>query len=546
VDFTHVVRAPPSVTIVRSEVAIHSVYGTTVAMLVVDGLTVAGNKVAYCCYYVSANSIESVRGLKTTVAESSASGRIEVEIRTTAGASRLDLIHAVMHGASATSSEAIAHTARLFRSDTPLPASVLRLRTTHALRWAALWNGDLVISERSDSSEQDRIDLKVFNIHVRTSIYAMYTAARDPNAILSRWCDLTRPISTNDDDFEGDADALAAPALLSIAPWVAWLQPPRRRASAWTPLHVIARAIMDAWHGYRATLDRPRLDNLFQTLRLDLAELDMRVEMQGQPGSGSIASLGASRTIRGTDIDDDVYTIGIVRRAFAAAEQISNTLRIPSDPQWAIKRDALGAPLATQTTRKLAETPIGNRDGLVLLHPAMLDVYAGLTDLGPIAPVLEDNASALSEVAAEPVDPQVPEVTYSAISALASDARRLASFEEACQRTDDAFLAFMERTGEVMHTKWGSATVDRVRLAASVVACATFGFLGTRFQGYVTRDGYHTVPAKLLPAPAVTVLPGQWYIARHLVTPSSGERVERLIQNSRASKDATDVTTPTP
>ena len=517
VEFTHVVRAPPSMTIVRSEVAIHNVYGTTVAVLVVDGLTNAGNQVAYCCYYVSANSVESVRGLKTTIGESSASGRIEVTIQTTAGAPRLDLLHTVIHGSSATSYEAVAHAARLFRSDSPLSTSVLRLRTTHALRWTALWNGDLVVSERSDASDQDRESLKIFNIHVRTSIYALYTATRDPNAILSRWCNLTRPVSANNHDFDGDSDAFATPALLSIAPWVAWLQPPRQRASAWTPLHLIARTITDMWHGYRATLDRPRLDLLFQTLRLDLAELDMRIEMQGDPGS--LASVGTSHTIRATDVDDDAYTIGIARRAFAAAEQISNTLRIPPDPQWAVKRDALGAPLASPTSRALAETPAGNYDGIILLHPAMLDVYAATTDLGPIAPVIEDNVTALSSTASAPIDAQVPEVAFSAIAALASDARRLASFEEGSDRMDSMFAAFMERAGESVHPKWGSATSDRIRLAASVVACVTFGFLGVRFQGYVTRDGYHTVPANLLPAPAVTILPSQWYIARHFVTP---------------------------
>ena len=544
VEFTHVVRAPPSVSVLRAEVAIHSIYGTTVAVLVIDGLTSAGNKVAYCCYYVSASSIDSVRGLKTTIAESSASGRVEVTIQTTAAAPRLDLVHALIHGSSATSYEAVAHAARLFRSDTPLSTSVLRLRTTHALRWAALWNGDLIVSERSDASEQDRKYLKAFNIHVRTGVYAMYTATRDPNAILSRWCSLTRPISANEHEFDGDADALATPALLSIAPWLAWLQPPRQRASAWTPLHLIARTITDMWHGYRATLDRPRLDLLFQTLRLDLAEMDMRVEMQGDGGYGSLASVGTSRTIRGTDVDNDAYTIGIARRAFAAAEQISNTLRIPPDPQWAVKRDALGPPLASTTSRALAETPSGNYDALILLHPAMLDVYAATTDLGPISPVIEDNVPTLASVASAPIDPQVPEVTFSAIAALASDARRLASYEEGSDRMDTMFAAFMDRASESMHPKWGSATVDRIRLAAAVVACVTFGFLGVRFQGYVTRDGYHTVPANLLPAPAVTILPSQWYIARHFVTPSSGHRVERLVQNSRASTDATDVTTP--
>jgi hypothetical protein len=539
VEFTHVVRAPPSIIIDRTEVVVRNVYEHTVAALVVEGRTIAGIRVAYCCYYVSASSIASVRGLQSTVAESSASGRIEVGLRTTPEAPRVDLVHAILHGSAASGAEAIAHVSRLFRSDVPLPTSIVRARTTHALRWAALWNGDLIVGERSDASVEDQGTLKTFNIHVRTSVYALYAASRDPNAIVSRWCDALRPITSRGEDFEGDPDMLTVPALLSVAPWLAWAQPPTHRASAWTPVHVIARAVVDAWNGYRATLDRPRLELLFQTLRLDMAEMDLHIDMEGGPGS--VTSVGAARTLRGEDVDDDAYTIGVVRRAFAAAEQISNTLRIPPDPQWTVKRDALASSLAAdQTSSALVQTPIGNRDALVLLHPASMDVYAGTTDLGPIAPVMEDNRPALLEIASAPVDQLIPELAFAAISALASDARRLASFDEACARADLSFEMFIERASESVHPVWGAATSDRARLAASIVACTTFGFLGMRFQGHVTRDGYHTVPAKLLPAPAVTILPECWYVARHSVTRSSGDRTERLVQNSRASTDATD------
>jgi len=380
------------------------------------------------------------------------------------------------------------------------------------------------------------------NVHVRTSIYAIYSASRDPGALLTRWCETTRPISSNDpaDALMGDADALATPALLSIAPWLAWLQPPTRRASAWTPLHTVARAVVDAWHGYRATLDRPRLELAFQTLRMDLAEMDMRVSEQG--GVGSVLGVGTARTLRGADVDNDAYTTGVVRRAYAAAEQICNTLRIPPDPRWSAKRDALGPPLAAPqtTSNALAETPEGNRDALVLLHPSAMDLYAGVGDLGTIARVMDDNAVALADQIASSVDLEVPELTFSAIAALAADARRLKSFEDACARSDQAFGAFMDRASECGHPAWGFAAAGLARMATCVLSTVTFGFLNMRFQGHVTRDGYHIVPAKLLPSPPVLVLPGRWYVVKHAVTRAPGDRVELLVQNARASTDATD------
>ena len=532
VTFTHTVTQPDSANIEHKYLQVLSVFGTTVAALAVDARTTDGGRIAYCCFYVSSGpSMDHVLGL---VAQEGVSGKGAAlsKVCTTSGVTRLDLVHVILHGQTVVGADAIAHGLRLFRSDTTMPSSVTRARATHALRWSSLWNGDLTIVERSGATADDLETLKRLNVHVRTCLYSLYANTRDPNVIVSKWGAPPHPAAFDQD---GDVDAVTCPALLSVTPWLAWMQPVHQAATAWTPLHVIARTVVDAWNGYRATLDRPRLDLVFQTVRLDVAEVDMRVEMQGE--AGSPATVGIARSLRGEDVDGDAYTVGCVRRAFAAAEQICNTLRIPPDPVWGAKRDALAVPRVSQTTHAVAETPAGNTDALILLAPQSLDVYANLTDLGSISEVITDNTPALEGIANASFDADVPEKTFGAIAALVADARRLPEDALAQQRMDQGFDAFMSRASECMDTWWGAATPANRRAAAAVLACVTFGFLGSRFQGHVTRDGYHTVPARLVQSSPVTVLPVQWYVAKYRTSASPGERTERIVQNSRASTD---------
>lgn len=530
-DFTHVVTAPESVTISNYDAVIRNVYGETVVALTIEARSLEGRRIAYCCYYVSDEPIQSVLGLRTSSvddgSQSSGSDRVEVLLRASPSALKVTMVHTVLHASSTSGAEALAHGARLFRAGAPMTDSVVRARSTHALRWLSLWNGDITITERADASEQDRESIKHLNIHVRTSVYMLYTSLRDPNAVLSR-CFSPQHRTADDELFRH-------PTLLALCPWALWLQPIAGPASAWTPLHAVARAILDVWHGYRTTLDRTRLDELFRVARLNLAELDMRVESLGQT-----SSVGTVRTLRETDVDDDAFTVGLARRAFAAGEQISNTLRIPSDPQWDTKHDSLAKPIQADTNR-VVETPTGNADALVLLHPALLDSYAGITDLGTISTVMSGNRDLLESVASSEVDAELPALSLSAISTLASDANRLASYDEACSRCDQAFEWFMQRASETANIRWGFACAPAGKAASDLLACFVYGFLGLRFQGHVTRDGYHTVPAKLLPAPSVTVLPRQVYVVHHIVTRAPGERTDKVVQNSRASNDATEV-----
>lgn len=540
-DFTHVVRPPDSITITNSDVVMRNVHGERVAALIIEGKTVEGRCVAYCCYYISDDPIGSVVGLRTTRSDNdngaqtdAAKGsraKVEVSLRASASAPKVTLVHAIVHSSATSGAEALSHAARLFREGAPPTDSIVRARSSHALRWLSLWNGDVTVSERIGSSDQQRETIRCLNIHVRTAIYTMYASLRDPNAVVSRSCDCYRRQVVHD----GRHRHMTGPALLSLCPWAIWLQPQEGPASAWTPVHAISRSVLDVWNGYRTTLDRTRLDTLYQTVRMNLTELDMRVEKLGD-----VSSVGTATTLRGVDVDEDAFTSGIVRRAFAAGEQMSNALRVPSDPQWEVKRDTIASPLAPGS-RRVVQTPDGNDDALILLHPASLDTYAGATDLGSIATVMTDNRDLMTSVASRPIDADVPTLTFSAISALASDANRLASYEESCSRCDESFGWFMQRLNEGAHPRWGYASRSSAGAASDVVACLMYGFLGMRFQGYVTREGYHTVPAKLLYAPSVTVLPEEVYVVHHTATSAPGERTERLVQNSRASRDATQV-----
>ena len=526
VDVSHEVSAPSSIHIEHAELAVRELYSSTVPCLMVTGHTLAGDRVAYVCMYISATggALECVGGLKNQTSD-----RVECTIRTTDNTRKVHLLHTIIHGASATTADTVTQATRLFRSGLPASACATIARTTHALRWSQIWKGDLVIEKRVDATDEHIADLKNLNIHIKTSMYTLYSAMRDPGALLSRWIPLTRSMVP---DAAPMSSLLAVPAMLSLTPWIMWLQPPTERATTWTPLYAVSRALIDSWHGYRATLDRPRLDLLYQTLRQDVAEMDLRIAANGVD-----ASIGAAQTLRAVDVDDDALSCGLARRAFYAADQMSNTLRVPSDPTWSVKRDSIEVPRQTPFTMAIAETPAGISDGLMLLHPALLDVYAGVSDLGNVNEVMVDNSPYLRTVAEAALDPEVPDLTLACICALAADARRLGTYSDTSTRADEMYDLFMQRVSEGVDPMWGASGVGSRDMAAGIVACIMFGFLGMRFQGYVTRDGYHTVPAKLVSGPSVMVLPGTWYAARRKVSESLGQRVERLTQNSRASAD---------
>ena len=535
-EFTHIVQKPHNIELTRSELSVRNIMGQRLPHLAIEGRLVSGESVAYCCVYVGDEA--EYLGIDSTVESPGADdGIIRSRIQTKSVNAKVWLLHAIVHGSGANAASAFDVAVRIFRAGAPAASSLAHARSAHSVRWAMLWNGGISIDSAAGLTEQQAETMRVLNIHIRSSEYALYSMMRDPNALLSSWGkaavgaapDCKAPLPN------------AAPALLALVPWIAWLQgPPRSTSLASCPMHMVSRLVLDAWSGYRVTLDRPRLDLYFQTLRHHIAEMAMRVDMAGPSNAtGAEASTGIVQTLAGLDADEDAYTTGMVKRAFNAAEQICHALRIPPDPLWTNLRDKLAVARSSPFSTEIADVPSGSKDGIALLDPAALDTYAGVTDLGQISRLMTDNEDKLQAVGSGSLPNQPPEVVFAAIAALASDTRRLATYEQSCQRADDCLQMLMQQCGANMHGMWGAAGsgVDndnkRLRNAAGLLSCVLFGFLGLRFQGYITRDGYHTVPATLVSGPSTAILPQPWFVVRRKVSGASGQKLERLTQNSR-------------
>jgi hypothetical protein len=98
---------------------------------------------------------------------------------------------------------------------------------------------------------------------------------------------------------------------------------------------------------------------------------------------------------------------------------------------------------------------------------------------------------------------------------------------------DSCYASFMDRTRETYHPLWGFSAGESTHAAANVLACMLYGFVGLRFQGHITRDGIHVVPAALVSGPTTAVLPREWGLVRRKISRGGGERREYLTQNVR-------------
>ena len=508
----HRATIPPSMYITRSELTIRNVSGVPLPHLAIEG-TANGFRLAYCCVYACTQAAyDGVTHL--------AAGEVSVTsvVRVLAPDTKVSMLHVILHGPSVVASDAFAVAARHFRSDISPSASIAAAQKVHSLRWAASWNGSLTLQPSLSASAQDAESVRVANIHVQTATYCLFSDMLEPNT----------PLDPNCSRVKSEYVPLAVASVLALAPWLAWART-FERPTAFTPMHEIAGDLVDAWSGFRTTMDRPALELHFQTLRHHAHELVARIETADSSAiTGAPVHTGDVVTLHGTRVGEDGYTTGLVRQAFEAAKQMAHALRTPPDPAWTQLKRGLVVPRTGDATYELAATPSGSTDALALLHPAVLDVYGNSTDLGRHDRLFGDNGDALVAVSDTEGEPNA----LAAIAARLSHARRL-PYDERMVVVDSCYAAFMERAAETYDPLWGFSASESTHAAANLLACVLYGFAGLRFQGHITRDGIHVVPAALVSGPTTAVLPKEWGLVRRKISRGGGERKEYLTQNVR-------------
>lgn len=510
VTLNHVVTFLADTHITRSDIAIRNVAGQALPHLAIEG-SQGVVRFAYCCVYAG----QSVEFLGAKYGDGGSATTVSV-LRTTGSNIKVNMLHSMALGPTVTIEDAFAAAARHFRADIPAVDSMVHTRSAHSLRWTSLWNASLSISPSRNASAQDAENVRILNMHLATCMYRMFSDIPDPSVS----CATVR--STPYVPFE-------VHALLPLVPWLVWARRGEMR-DVWTPTYSLAGAIVDTWAAFRVTLDRTRLDVHFQLLRKYIDELMTRIEMAGpSPVTGATACTGECETRASVQVPEDAFTTGVVRRAFAAAEQICYVLRSPPDAQWAATRSALVLARKTPYTSAMSQVPLLSNDHMALLHPATLETYMNSTDLGAYGRLIDDHLSDLTTVAAATSDRNC----FSAIAALAAGAGRLPNANDAYARLDSCFANFMTAAESKLDPYWGGAACESTDLPSDVLACVMYGFLGARIQGTVSRDGVHTVPAALVNGPATAALPHAWCVARRRSSRGIGERTEFIVHNSR-------------
>lgn len=516
----HTLRPPRDLTITRADLVIKNAGGFPLPHLAVEG-KIGTESVAYCCVYCGTGLGETVF-LDGVRDPDPGTTSVRSVLRTTSRNETVSMLHTVLHGDGVTAAHAFRKSLLHFRTDMDPAQSLANVKKLHSQRWASLWKGNVSVDAKASATTEERESMRIFNIHLQTSLYRLLADLPDPSAI----------------SFIREGEIPARPYTfmdgLAMAPLLPWLHfsQPIPPPEMWTPMYEVAGRILDAWDGYRVTLDRSLLDDHFRTLKYCANELTVRIE-NAAPSSttGAKATVGMVKTRSGAYVSDDPYTTGTARRALESMEQVCNVLRVPPQSIWEKLKDSLVVPRSSAFTTEIANTrpPSDTQDGLVLLHPGMLRHYGSWTDVGPFTQLLDGNAQALEAASQGPACP----AAFSAIGTLASDTSRLASVADIASRIDACFDRLMAQCASTMDARWGAASHMETSTASDILACVMFGFLRMRVRGYVTRDGVHSTPAQLVPGPATLILPRAWRVARRRVSRTVGQQSESLTQNSR-------------
>lgn len=516
----HTVQPPPGMSVTRADLVIKNVGGHPLPHLAVEG-TVGSVHTAYCCIY--AGDSLSLDGVREPTQHSSA---IHSLVNIQSPNTTLYMMHAVLHGDAVTAAHAFDICAQHFRTNVAPSVSMASVKSLHSLRWAALWRGGLTVERTADASEEEIEQIRVLNIHLQTSLYRLYSDYPDPNAVPTTY-------DVDPARFSRRPYALVDfLAVAAVAPWLKFMQN-LKAPSPRTPMFEVAGDVVDAWDGYRTTLDRTQLDVHFQTLRRHAHELTIRVQNTAPPvGAGSEASIGTVKTRSGAYVSDDAFTTGMVRRAFESVEQICYALRLPADPAWKDLRNKLVVPRSSPFTTEIADVnpPAANQDGLVLLHPGHLRTQANTSDLGTLSTLIDGNTEAMIAAAQGAACP----AAFASIAALASHAASLPNVGDRASRMDECMGWLMLQASMALDPDWGAAALDSTETASDIVACMVFGFLRARIQGHVTSMGVYTVPANLLPGPSTAILPRAWRLVRRKMTQGMNSQSEHIVQNTRA------------
>ena len=514
----HTLRPPLGMVVSRADLVIRNFGGQVLPHMALEG-SIGATRVAYCCVYAG-GPFTSLDGAREP---ESGTSLVRSIIRTTGPNVTVSMLHTVLHGPDVTAQHAFRESAQHFRTNVDPYVSLNSVVTLHSLRWASLWNGGLSIESVSDASDEERERVRLVNIHIQTSLYRLFVDFPDPNAIAT--------LASGDATPRRPYSIMDNLALVSIAPWLTFMQPVAR-PTMWMPMYELAGRITDAWDGFRVTLDRARLSLQFQTLRHHVNEMTIRIENAAPSlATGASASVGTVQTRSGALVSDDPYATGAAKRAFHSAEQICNALRYPSERSWDDLKNRLAVPRQSSFSTEIAgvSPPSTVNDGLVLLHPGLLRAYANSSDLGPYSQLIDGNAGAMTQYAQSAACP----AAFASIAMLAADIVRLNTVQERGAQIDACYAWLMDRCEESVDPLWGSASHASTDTASNILACIIFGFTRVMVRGFVTRDGIHTVPSSLLPGPATTTLPRSWRVVRRRVSRTADQQSEHLTQNSR-------------
>lgn len=501
----HIVRAPNCAIVERAHVLIRHMHGKTIPCLVVEA-RLAGERVVYSCAYWSPDGAEVLGVEPRSSTDPRVSSIIQIPDNGTAY-----MLHAIAKAGETSVEVCEAIISSHFR---PTDGSTIhsRIRSLHSLQWSKLWGVGFVI-EGSEGS--DPLAIRQTNIHLATSTYRLLCTLKTPY-------DTTRRLKTDSGSHlsEYNTHPVAVASTLMLVPWASWTFA-LPKVSSWAPLHALATAVVDTLAMYRVTLDRTKLELRWSSVRDIVDYIISRVDADGE--------LGFMHTLSKQLVTGDTFTFGVMRRALDAAEQICNTLRIPSDPAWSEVRGTLSVPRRTDFSLAFKEIPVGHNDGLMLLHPALLPTYAHLTDLGQHAALLEDNREML-EVSASTTPPTTS--TFASITTLSAMAQGLASASEARRAMDKCASSLLAASSHVLDPTWGATSNGSTHHAAEILSTVGYGFTGLRIQGHTSRDGVHIVPNALVSGPRTSILPTAWSVVRRFSSICPRKHVENITQNS--------------
>ena len=516
----HVVSPPTGMKITRSDVVIRNVGGVVLPHLAIEGF-IGSTRVAYCCIYAGNNVV--IDGAREA---DPSSATVRSVVRTTAPDTTVSMMHSVLHGADVTSAHAFRACEVHFRTNASPAESISAVKKVHVARWDSLWKGTLAVEASPQATPDEAEALRKLNLHIQTSLYCVYSGLPDPAAV-ARSDEAQYQEGLPQQGYAITENLAIAP----VAPWLKFMQRVRAPDER-TPMYQVAGEVNDAWDGYRTTLDRTRLALHYPALRHHMHELTTRIE-NSLPSSVTGASIttGTVTTRTGELVSEDPYTTGVAKRAFLSGEQICNALRMPADQVWEELRSKLVVPRTSPFSTEISGVapPASNRDGIVLLHPGALTVYANSTDLGQYVQLMDGNSSALLAAAQGPACP----AAFAAIAALAADSPRITSVEDRSARIDFCATWLLQQCAESVDSLWGCAAHSSSQTASDILACILYGFSRVKVRGFVTRDGIHTVPASLLPGPSTAILPQRWSVIRRRMSRSINQQAEFLTQNAR-------------